>query len=79
MHQEIPEIAGYFRHGSEISLPVFPRICSSGLNRPDLGTSERSGVGVVHCADGAGLNYLTDYTSRARSNHELREPIIYPE
>lgn len=77
MHQEIPEIAGYSCHESEIIFPVFPRICSSGLNRPDLGTSEGSGVGVGHCVDGAGLTYLTDYTSHARSDHELREPIIY--
>ena len=28
-------------------------------------------LGVVHCADGACLIYLTDYTFHARSYHEL--------
>ena len=34
---EIPEIAWYSRHDSEINLPIFPRICPSGLNGPYLG------------------------------------------
>ena len=58
----MPEIAGYSKHDSEINLPAFPRICPSGLNGPYQGASGGSDVGVVRCADGACLNYLTGYT-----------------
>ena len=63
-HQEIPEIAQYTWHDSEINLLIFSRICPSGLNGPFLGPAGREGwcgVGGVHCTDEACLNCSTDY------------------
>ena len=69
--RDIPEIAWYSGYDSEINLPIFSRICPSGLNGPYLGASGRSGIGVVHCIDGMYLNNSTDYTFHVRSYHDL--------
>ena len=56
----ISEIAWYSQHDNEINLPVFSRVCPSGLNRSSLGASGASGVGVIYCANGASVNYPID-------------------
>ena len=72
----ISEIAWYSQHDNEINLPMFSRVCPSGLNRSFLGDSGASGVGVIYCANGASVNYPTDYVFHGWGLHDLNWLII---